>query len=397
MALMTGAAVMHGLRMLGLAAATFLAIPALAQQRPDVAFAGFAYAGSANTIDARFPYSQKYVQTQEAAKTPVFQTLLQALKAASPAQLQIVDHIQELKGRDQALAVALVVGSETVVAEQFGGIFKLLVLIRGQAMFFDFKSQSVVRAYPLSFAYVDVLDHPPSEAEKQARVKLVYEGVNDKPGLLARFANSVAQASVPAHVPRFLQVTSAELDAATLDSLPAYIKSEPGAAETWLADIASEAISTRASVPIVPYAKGYAVGNVMTMRVLDGSVWELKLPKPDYEIAVGLTGLKKIKFSEIAGGATSFVYGAYAQMRIQDALKPRLDTALKNGETRVIPASQKYVDDFPHFYDAINGLFTKLALVIDGRGDEKWIKGAAAAKDIDQQIAQTKELIKQCK
>ena len=74
-----------------------------------------------------------------------------------------------------------------------------------------------------------------------------------------------------------------------------------------------------------------------------------------------------------------------------------LNTALKNGETRVIPASQTYVDDFPHFYDAINGLFVKLALVISGKGDEKWIRSAAAAKDIDSQISSTKELIKLCK
>ncbi len=63
----------------------------------------------------------------------------------------------------------------------------------------------------------------------------------------------------------------------------------------------------------------------------------------------------------------------------------------------MIPASQIGVDEFPHYYDAVNGMFTKLALVLDGRGDEKWLRGAAAAKDIDRQISATKELIKQCK
>lgn len=370
---------------------------AAAQQPVDVALAGFAYAGSESTIAARFPYSQRYVQALEASGTPIFQTLSRSFEAAPPERLRIVPQIQELKGRDQALAVAMVIGSETVVSEQFGGVHKLLVLIRGQAMFFDFKSMNVVRAYPLSFAYVDVLNHAPSDDEIRARVKLVYEGANDKPGLLTRFADSVRKATIPSHVPRFLQVTSAQLAPEVLESLPAYIKADPAAAQTWLADLVSEAISTRAGVPIVPFAKGYAVGNVMSMRVSDGTVWELKLPQPDYTIAVDLTGLKKIKFSEIAGGATSYVYGAYAQLRIEDSLKKGMNTALKNGETRVIPASQKAVDDFPHFYDAINGLFTKVALVVDGRGDDKWIKGAAAAKDIDQQIEKTRELIKQCK
>src|SRR3989344_2020981 len=97
----------------------------------------------------------------------------------------------------QPVDVALVVGSETVVIEQFGQLHKLLVLIRAQAMFFDFKSMNVVRAYPLSFAYVDALDHAPSEDEIRGGVRLVYEGVAEKPGVLARFVDSAAKASIP--------------------------------------------------------------------------------------------------------------------------------------------------------------------------------------------------------
>ena len=373
---------------------------ARAQQPVEVALAGFAYSGSASTIASRFPYSQRYDESLKATGTPIGQGLFRALATATPAHLKIVSQIDDLKGRDQALAVALVIGSETVSREQFGDrLHKLMVLIRGQTMFFDFKSMNVARAYPISFAYIDLFDHAPTPDEIMARVKLVYEGANGKPGLLARFINNVTQAELPAQVPRFLQVTNVSLKPEALDALPPYIKSEPGAAETWAADLVSEAISTRTGVPIVPYAKGYAIGNVMSMRVSDGTVWELKLPKPDYEIRVSFNGFKKVRFSEVQGGATSFVYGAYADLNVVEPLsnKVYLSTALKNGETRVIPASQPYVDDFPHYYDSINQLFVKLALVMSGKGDDKWLKSAAAAKDIDQQIVQTKELMKLCK
>ena len=372
---------------------------AWAQTTMQVALAGFAYAGAADTITARFPYSQRYEEAQKAQGAPIGPALFQKLRSASPSYLQIVPQIDELKGRDQALAVALVIGTETVSIEQFGKLYKLMVLIRGQTMFFDFKSMSVVRTYPISFAYVDTLDHAPSPTEIDERVRLVYQGANDKSGLLDRFVNNVSKAEIPTQVPRFLQITSVQLKPEVLDALPSSLKSTPGAAETWAADLVGEAISTRAEVPLVPYAKGYAIGNVMSMRISDGAVWELKLPKPDYEISVDFSNFRKIKYSEIQGGATSYVYGAYAQIRIEDPFsrKVYLNTALKNGETRVIPASQTYVDDFPHFYDAINGLFVKLALVISGKGDEKWIRSAAAAKDIDSQISSTKELIKLCR
>ncbi|MBS0434637.1 MAG: hypothetical protein JSR75_07065 [Proteobacteria bacterium] len=371
----------------------------MAQLAPDVAFAGFAYSGSASTMAARFPHSLRYEKELQSAGTSVGQSLLRMLDTEPPSQLRIVPQIEALKGRDQALAVALVIGAETVSVEQFGNVHKLMALVRGQAMFFDFKSMNVIRAYPISFAYIDLLDHAPTPDEVQARVKLVYQGAGDKPGVLARFAQSVAKAQIPAGVPRFLQVTSVQLKPEAMDVLPPYVKSEAGAAETWAADLVSEAISTRVGVPIVPYAKGYAIGNVMSMRVSDGTVFELKLPQPDYEIKVELSGFRKVKFSEVENGASSFVYGAYVQMHIEEPLsrKAYLSTALKNGETRVIPASQRYVDDFPHFYDAVNGLFVKLALNMDGKGDEKWLRSAASAKDIDQQITSTRELMKQCK
>jgi hypothetical protein len=75
--------------------------------------------------------------------------------------------------------------------------------------------------------------------------------------------------------------------------LPDYLKSTPGAKETWAADLVSEAISTRVGVPMVPYTKGYAVGNVMSMQVMDGEVFNLTLPKPDYEIEVDLKTSRK--------------------------------------------------------------------------------------------------------
>lgn len=372
---------------------------AYAQQPVEVALAGFAYSGAANTIKARFPYSQKYEETLKTAGTPIYQQLAQSLKETPPAHLKIVSQIDELKGRDQALTVALVIGSETVSHEQFGQHHKLMVLIRGQTMFFDFKTMNVVRAYPISFAYIDLLNHAPTQNEIQASVKRVYEGANGKPGLLARFSNNVANAEIPTQISRYIQVASVQVKPEALDVLPTHIKSEPGAAETWMADLVSEAISTRAGIPIVPYTKGYAIGNVMSVRMSDGAVWELKLPKPDYEINVDLSGFKKIKFSEIEGGATSFIYGAYSNIKIIEPLSNKIymDTGLKNGETRVTPASQKYIDDFPHFYDAINQMFVKLAQVIDGKGDEKWMKTAASSKEIEQQISQTKELFKLCK
>lgn len=374
-------------------------LPILANaQQTQVALAGLAYSGDAATLEQRFPYSRQYEKQQEQMGTRAYARIEAAIKATPSKQLEITSAlIDELKGRQQALVTSLVVNSETVSIERFGELRKLFVLIRGQALFFDFKTMTVVRAYPLSFAFIDTLDRDPTPAEILARVQNVYEGAVDKPGIFGRYANVLSTASIPTQVPRLLKVTDVALDPGVVETLPTYLKSSPGVAEAWAADLVSEAISTRAGVPLIPYSQGYAMGNVLPMRVSDGTVFNLKLPEPDYAISVQLTGTKKVKFGATAAGE-SFIYGTYAKLKIEQPLMGTvyMDTSLKNGETKVVPATQTHVDDFPAFYDSWNGLFTRLATAISSK-DMSWVKAASASSDIDVQILKANNLFALCK
>lgn len=366
-------------------------------QTMQVALAGFAFSGDAASLTRRFPYSIEYEKSLKSAGKPAFFKIRETVARTPPQQFKLAMQIDELKGRDQAIAVALVVGSETISIEELAGLYKLLVLIRAQALFFDFKSMSVVRAYPISFAHIDTFDRPPSEDEIRDRVRGVYEGVGDKPGIFARFGATLAKASLPSATSRYLQVSKISLKPEATGNIPEYLTRDKAVAETWAADLIAEALSTRASVPIIPYSKGYAIGNVMSMRISDGDVYNLKLPKPDYEISVEISALKKIKYGEAVAGS-SYIYGSYASVKIEEPVsgKVYLNTALKNGEIKLVPASQTYVDDFPAFHDSINGLFVKLADALDGKGNT-WIKSASAAPEIEKQISDTRELIKLCK
>lgn len=380
------------------AAALLAFVAAAGAQVREVTFAGVAYAGAANTIDARFPYSRSFEGALKAAGGSPYLRALEYMRATPARGISVTTNpIEELKGRDQALVVALVLSSETVSKESFGDIRKLFVLLRGQAVFFDFKTMTVVRAYPVSFGYVDNFNRDPTEAEILERLKLVYEGASGKPGIYARFASALANASVPQQTPRFLQVTGVTLAPDVVAGLPDSLKTAPTVYETWAADLVGEAISSRVGVPIVPYSKGQAIGKVMPMKVMDGEVYTLTLPKPDYEITVDLKGLKKVRYSQSAAGS-AFIYGVFADIRIQEPVSGTtyLNTALKNGEVKVVPASQTYVDDFPAYYDSLNAMFVKLADAVAGKGNA-WVKTAAATTDIEAQIAKTKELMNLCK
>lgn len=363
----------------------------------EVAMAGLAYSGDAATLAQRFPYSRRYEESLKSSGQLIYQKISEAIAVAPPKNFALKTDIGELKGRDQAIVSSLVLNSETVSVERFGEIRKLFVLIRGQAMFFDFKAKAVIRSYPISFAYVDNFNRDPSEREIQERVRFVFEGASGKPGLIARFAAVLSTAVVPEQAKNSLQVSKVVLAPELLSSLPAYLKSTPSVSETWAADIVAEAISTRVGVPLIPYSKGYAVGNVMSLRISDGEVFDLKLPAADYEIHVDFKGFKKIQYSQSGAGA-SYIYGSYADILVHEPLTATayLRTSLKNGEVKVVPASQSFVDDFPAFYDSLNGMFVKLAQAVAGK-DNTWVKTAASAPDIEAQISKTKALMDLCK
>jgi hypothetical protein len=359
-----------------------------------VSMAGFAYSGDNQSIDSRFPYS-RHVETSLGA-AGVNGLIRQVIATAPPKGFELATDLVELKGSDQVVTVALVMNGETVSTEQFGGYSKVFIQLRAQAMFFDFKTMTVLRAYPFSVAYVDLLDHAPTEEELTSRVRTLYLGAGNTPGIVSRFVDALGKASLPAQVPRFLQVSQVSVSDDVRKALPAELANKPGLAETWLADMFGEAISSRTGVPILPYAKGYAIGKVMSMRIADSTVYELKLPEPDYAISVDLTRFGRFEHAKVAAG-TSYIYASKANIKVQVASgRVLLDSEFKNGEVKTVPASQQTVDDFPAYSDSVRGLFTKLSNVWAGANDP-WLKDAAASKDIDTQITAIKEVLKLCK
>ena len=362
----------------------------------SVSLAGFAYSCDFKSIPDRFPHSQ---QVGASLGSAGFNGLIrQGIAGQLPKNFELdVANLAELKGRDQAITVALVMNSETVSTEQFGRFSKVFVQLRAQAMFFDFKTMTVLRAYPFSVAYVDLLDHEPNQREIAGRVRTLYEGNATTPGIVSRFAEALGKATLPSQVPRFLQVAQVTVSEEARKALPPELANKPGVAETWVADMLSEAISSRTGVPILPYSKGHAIGGVMSMRIADGTVYDLKLPEPDYAFAVDLMRFGRFEHGKAAAG-TSYIYAAKAQIKLQQPLSGRvyLDSEFKNGEVKLVPSSQLTVDDFPAYSDSLRGLFTKLSGVLAGT-DDAWLADAASSKTIDKQITATKEVLKSCK
>jgi hypothetical protein len=116
----------------------------LSAHATQVYFAGLAYSGDAASIAERFPHTSQYLASLEARKVRVASVIHQKLQETPPKHFEMapLSAQAELKGRDQVISVALVLNNESVSLEQFGSLAKFFVQVRGQALFFDFKSQT---------------------------------------------------------------------------------------------------------------------------------------------------------------------------------------------------------------------------------------------------------------
>jgi hypothetical protein len=378
-------------------ALTFIGTPLQAR---DVGYAGFSYAGDFGTIQSRFPLTSQIIPPHgvlASQPSPAEQQLLEAARRLKPAGFNVVvDQLTELEGRDEAIMVILEVTDETVSTEKFDDLTKLFINIRAQSLFFDFKSKTVLRSYPISAVYLGAVSGEPTDAKKLEKVRELIVG-GEQPGLIGHFLERLAHASLPQSVSRFIRVANVAVTDDAVSTLPAYFR-RPGVPETWIADQFSEALLDEAGVSLLPYAKGYAIGNTIAAHLADGTAFNFQIPAADYSVSIELRSLKRVPFGEVPAGR-SYIYGAYVHLLVEEPLLQHryFDVVLKNGETKIVPASQSTVDDWPAFQDAIGGLFKKFAGTVAPAGNnEKWIKSSTAVANIAQQADATRTLLKSC-
>ena len=332
----------------------------------DVYFAGFAWLGDAATLDAHYPHSRALNQRTGDSVAPLDAAVSTRLRAATFESFALkFDELGSL-GPDSSssLALAFVLDRETVSVETIGDTRKILVELAGQALFFDFKESAVVAAFPIVNQYRDVKRSAVTRADIEAIVRDMYFGANGV-NVLDDFTRTLASVQLNPNVSRRIQVTEVKYEPSLRALLPEHLAHDDRALRNTLAQEFSKYLSSGQGIPVLPYSVGQAIGNRMAGRFSDGSVFDLRIPEPDYVIGLDLRNLRKIEFSKEAAG-TSFVYGAYLHINVSEPLSNTvfLDATIKNGATKIVPASQTTVDDWPAFQEALLALMEKFSTAL---------------------------------
>ena len=384
------------LKLLLALAALLILMPQLVLAQSTVHFAGFAYTGAYQDIAKSFPLTYA-IDVKSSAGVSVLDQELRTRIAGHTYKdfnLDFEGLGNTHTGDDVALAFGL--NRENVSVEHLAGVFKIVVTIDAQVLFFDMKQQQIVASYPFGLDYIDTTSEQPTQDYEQSLVRKLYFGgvaVN----IFDEFAKALSSVGLRQHYGHTLQVTSVSIDDRAKGYIPPNVQGDLPALQSLIATEFSEYLAKNIGVPVLPYMKDYAIGNKMAARFANGDVYNLKVPDPDYAITLDLLSLKKIKYDQESDG-TSWIYGAFIQLRAFEPLSNHvyMDAMIKQGDTKIVPASQTLVDDWAAFQVTIQGLMQGLTETL-ATPDSQWVHSHMGAADSYTQLEELKKVVESCK
>jgi hypothetical protein len=373
-------------------------LDAFAADVTPVHFAGFAYVGDDAATTASYPNTRRI----EAERVGDISVLDDALRRhlqgfSNPSFTLQFGSLASLKaGPGSATVLAFALDRESTSVEQIGNKHKLVTELSAQALFVDFREMAVVATFPIVVQGIDVLDAPPTSEEIALAVRNLYLG-DGKANIFAAFTAALAATHLNPTIERRVRVVDATITDGARAAMPALSTAASGVAESALAQDFSKFLSVNQRIPVLPPAKGHAIGNRMAARFADGTVYNLSIPEADYAIYLRLDELKRVDYASNAAGR-SLIYGAFMQVRVDEPLTGKVffDARLRNGATKSVPASQQNIDDSAAYQDALLALMDKFTVALTD-SDPAWAEKHAGDRAVAKQMKQLEKVLQSCR
>ena len=126
---------------------------------------------------------------------------------------------------------------------------------------------------------------------------------------------------------------------------------------------------------MIPYTKGYAIGNKMAGRMANGDVYTLTLPEADYVFTVDISNFKHIAQPNKHLFASRVKFTAKEATR-SDAM---LDDYFHAAVAKLVSDKQTYIDDWAAYEDALETVLSDLAQQLSAP-EKKWFDNHSQLK-----------------
>jgi hypothetical protein len=360
--------------------------PSVSQSRDPVYFAGLAYLGDYQYVDGNYPHTRALD-----AEGALSRAIASAVREREPAHLELRHDLADLD-RTETVVFAIAVDRERVSREVFefrrGVQTKLIVELSLQLLFYDLARGTLVHNLPMSAAVNHAIDGRPKDVSDEARTffRELYLGGETTQGLINRVVEHVDTLRLRAAEGLRFRLETLDLSDEVIQALPATLSREQlrqGVGQWFSARLADES-----GVSVIPFTRGYAMGNQLPGRFANGEAFNLRLPAPDYAMHVTLQGLTRFR-----QGDDKLVFGAAAHFELEEPFTQTvmIDGDFRKGIYKLASDMRVQEDDWSAYQDVIESLLDDLVTQLRSPNRD-WHTTHARAPDSFRQFDSKKEL-----
>jgi hypothetical protein len=325
--------------------------------KPALLYAGFGFVGTHASAKAEYRYS--FELSEKAEGTHLDSLLREKLFPGGVMEVDFPGFTLKLQASDgleqQSLSMAFALDYESIGVEQIGQNFKLVFNLAGQVLIFDFSEGAVVGSVPVVIQLIDVQPREPDHDAIRRVIEALYASSEYGVNLFDDLRVALDSISIQNNHLASIGVRNVTIDPLTSSFIPSSLgQHDFQGLKEFLALSFGKYLAANQKVMLVPFTKGQAIGNKMALRFCDGSGLNLQLPEATFVVDLALQGLKKKVFQETPAGA-SVVFGSFLQLQISEPLtgKIYLNEQHKKGVSKIIPASQENVAEWPAFQESL--------------------------------------------
>lgn len=301
------------------------------------------------------------------------------------------------QGDGDSITLALALNRESLVEEQVGNKYKLLIRLNAQLLFFDFDDMRLLAAHPVTAACIDIQEKPFTRRQKIERIEmLLLHGLDGCTSLVERLQENLAVVAFKPSYGNYLQVAQVSVDATVAEKMsPMYRRNED--AKSHVAQVFSGSLSQHQHVPLLPYKVDRAIGNTMAGRFSNGNIFNLTIPEPDFTINVSLVDAGTGLFKRSEHERVDYYY-VTASIKVQEPLtgKVYMDTNVRNVEVKSRPVNQVAGSHTGAYEQTMTLLFDEFSQVLTAPNGD-WAKNFTGKSDNKKQLVAVRNIINSCK
>lgn len=319
----------------------------------SIVYGGFAFAGNSNEVGDAYPYSSRFDANTKPGSSALEEVSREIIFKISPSLKSTKIIYGDVDKNECPRVLALAMTEERVLRESIGDFYKLVVQLGFEIIVLDFTDKQVVCSLPIFIELIDAKKNEFSEQDIVDRIASMVQGTESQLGEV--MSRKLAQLRIRANDARTLRVTSVTVGEKAVQFLPESMRQSPTLYGQSVAQQFGSLLSSQAGVALLPYAKD-ASNSKMTLRFKSGGAVQFKIPEPTFGISLDVKGFKKV-LDKQTDAESLWIYGSWLGIKIIEPAfgKVYFETTVKYPVTKLVPASQQSVDEFPVVSEALKG------------------------------------------